>query len=312
MNKFFRYTALCTALAMVLLSCAACSHPEREEEEGISEHTLAEQTAHAEAEEKEAEAQAALQQKIAAPARTAFAAVDAAVSKAAETYDPPMLTADGALLLTYDELAARLADPRTEADMQAWFSNALFIGDSRTVGLWQYAGIQNADFFALTGMSVFDAFRGKVKMDRNDPKGVEIDLQTLLTEKKYDKIYLMLGINELGYSLPNIEKKYEDVTVRIKALQPQAQVWLQANMHVSQGRSDKDPTFNNVTINNLNTAIRAIAQRQETGWLDVNPVFDDTNGHLDMSYTFDHTHLVGKHYKYWALWIYLQSIHIVV
>ena len=38
-------------------------------------------------------------------------------------------------------------------------------------------------------------------------------------------------------------------------------------------------------------------------------VFDDENGHLDMSYTFDHTHIVGKHYKYWGLWIYLQSQH---
>lgn len=309
MKKFLRYIALSLALLTALLCSSGCSRANAEGAEEAAERNAAEEEARIREEEAAREEK---RETLAAPIRTSFAAVGSVVSAAAEGYQPPLLTEDGALLLTYDELVARLADPQTEADMQAWYGNTLFIGDSRTVGMAQYSGITGADFFALTGMSVFDAFKGKVKLDQNAPDGTEVDLQTLLTEKKYDKIYLMLGINELGYSLPNIEKKYEDVTVRIKTLQPQAQLWLQANMHVSQGRSDKDPTFNNITINNLNTAIKGIAQRQETGWLDVNPVFDDANGHLDMGYTFDHTHLVGKYYKYWGLWIYLQSIHLGV
>ena len=39
------------------------------------------------------------------------------------------------------------------------FENALFIGDSRTVGLYEYAGISDADFYANTGMSVFTMFK---------------------------------------------------------------------------------------------------------------------------------------------------------
>lgn len=303
MKKKFRYISFGMALLTILLGYVVGRFLTAEAEQKAEERALAELAAQ---EEAAAAAQAALWESVTTPMHTLFAEASAVVSTAAESYEPPLLDENGALLLTYDDLVARLADPQTEAAMQAWFGNTLFIGDSRTVGMAQYSGITGADFFALTGMSVFDAFKGKVKLD---PNGSEIDLQTLLTEKKYDRVYLMLGINELGYSLTNIEKKYEDVTVRIKALQPQAQIWLQANMHVSQGRSDKDPTFNNVTINNLNAAIEGIAQRQETGWLDVNPVFDDENGHLDMSYTFDHTHIVGKHYKYWGLWIYLQSQH---
>ncbi len=300
MKKFLLYTAL-TALMIQLAACAPVEEVPVDDKAVYTE-TPAVQTA-AESDEDEVRHDALM-----APFQNAFHAAADQVAQAAETFVPPARTADGALLLTYSELVARLEAPETAAAMQTWYDNTLFIGDSRTVGMAQYAGIEHADFFALTGMSVFDAFKSKVKLDRNAPDSTKLDLETLLTQKQYDKIYLMLGINELGYSLSSIEKKYEEVTAAVKALQPNAQVWLQANMHVTQGRSDKDPTFNNTTINALNTVIHDIAGRQSAGWLDVNPVFDDENGHLSMDYTFDHTHIVGKHYKYWALWIYLQSV----
>lgn len=237
----------------------------------------------------------------------AFRTAGQAVSFAAQDFQPIPLNADGSLALTYDDLVGRREAEDPTAKMEAFFSDALFIGDSRTVGLARYTKLNGVDFFALTGMSVFDAFKSEAKLDPNAPDGTEIDLETLLTTKQYNKIYLMLGINELGYNLSSIERKYEEVTARIKELQPQAKIWLQANMHVSQGRSDKDPVFNNTTINTLNEVIYQIAQRQETGWLDVNPVFDDENGHLSMDYTFDHTHIVGKHYDQWIYWIYMQT-----
>lgn len=296
MKKLFTYMIF---MAMIL-GLAACSGDEEPVQEERTAEVQAEQTADVE----DPEAQQA--ERI-APFAAALDGATNVVRAAASAYVPPARTADGALLLTYDDLVARLTLPETAAAMQAWYKDTLFIGDSRTVGMAQYGGLTEPDFFALTGMSVFDAFKDKAKLDRTAPDGTEIDLQTLLTEKQYKRIYLMLGINELGYNLSSIEKKYEEVTAQIRALQPDAEIWLQANMHVTQGRSDKDPTFNNTTINALNAVIREIAARQEVRWLDVNPVFDDENGHLAMNYTFDHTHIVGKHYKYWALWIYLQS-----
>jgi len=296
MKKLFTYMIL----AAMLLCLAACDSDEETGQEERMAEVQAEQTASTQDPE-------ALRAEWTAPFAAALDGASNVVRAAASAYVPPVRTADGALLLTYDDLVARLTLPETAAAMQAWYKDTLFIGDSRTVGMAQYSGLTEADFFALTGMSVFDAFEDKAKLDRNAPDGTEIDLGTLLTQKQYKRIYLMLGINELGYSLSSIEKKYEAVTAQIKALQPEAELWLQANMHVTQGRSDKDPTFNNTTINALNAVIRDIAARQGTHWLDINPVFDDENGHLGTNYTFDHTHIVGKHYKYWALWIYLQS-----
>ena len=39
------------------------------------------------------------------------------------------------------------------------FQNALFIGDSRTVGIAKFAGIEGADFYACTGMSVYTVWK---------------------------------------------------------------------------------------------------------------------------------------------------------
>lgn len=230
------------------------------------------------------------------------------VTAAARDYIPPAPenTPDAAAepipAMTLDQLKAAAEDEERMAQLQDFFADTLFIGDSRTVGLQQYAGVSSADFFALTGMSVFDAFKNQA-----DTRYGKLTLEQLLQKRQYSRIYLMLGINELGYKLSSIEKKYDEVVVQVQTLQPQAQLWLQANLHVTRARSEKDAVFNNTAINNLNESIRAIAQNRGAGWLDVNPVFDDAGGDLDSAYTFDHTHVLGKYYKYWILWIWYQT-----
>ena len=204
------------------------------------------------------------------------------------------------LAQTIDTLSIEVEDVEKAAMMEQFFEGTLFIGDSRTVGMARYGKVTTADYFAETGMSVFNVFKEPV-----DINGLgEVTLEQLLSQKKYDKIYIMLGINELGYSLSRISEKYSEVVALVRSLQPEADICLQANLHVSQGRSDKDPTFNNIQINALNEIIKGISEEQGMGWLDVNPIFDDENGALTQSYTFDHTHVLGKYYRLWAMWIY--------
>jgi hypothetical protein len=46
-----------------------------------------------------------------------------------------------------------------------YFDDALFIGDSRTVGISEYGGLDNADFFADIGMSVYTVFTKIVSVE---------------------------------------------------------------------------------------------------------------------------------------------------
>ena len=47
-----------------------------------------------------------------------------------------------------------------------YFDDALFIGDSRTVGISEYGELNNATFFANTGMSVYNVFDKKVSVPK--------------------------------------------------------------------------------------------------------------------------------------------------
>ncbi len=180
------------------------------------------------------------------------------------------------------------------------FSNALFIGDSRTVGIAEYSGITEADFFAFTGMSVYSAFK-KESAVGSWKKGTL--LADALQSQQYDRVYLMLGVNELGYNFQKTVERYGELVQQIRELQPDAYLILEASLHVTKKRSDTDSTFNNSNIDRMNQAQAAFADGEHIFFIDVNPVFDDETGALNQDYTFDNTHPYGKYYSKWADWL---------
>lgn len=191
-------------------------------------------------------------------------------------------------------------EPEVPVKPEDPFSNALFIGDSRTVGIAEYSGISDADFYAYTGASVYTIFKKESTVGAWE-KGTL--LENVLTERQYDRIYLMLGVNELGYNFNTTMEKYGELIARLRELQPDAYLILQASLHVASARSDSDNTFNNGNIDRLNQAQAAYADNEHIFFIDVNPVFDDENGALAKEYTGDNTHPYGKYYAKWADWL---------
>ncbi len=180
------------------------------------------------------------------------------------------------------------------------FTNALFIGDSRTVGIAEYSGITEADFFAFTGMSVYSALKKESSVG-SWKKGTL--LADALQSQQYDRVYLMLGVNELGYNFQKTVERYGELVQQIRDLQPDAYLILEASLHVTKKRSDTDATFNNSNIDRMNQAQAAYADGEHIFFIDVNPVFDDETGALNQDYTFDNTHPYGKYYSKWADWL---------
>lgn len=182
---------------------------------------------------------------------------------------------------------------------EGYFKDALFIGDSRTVGLSEYGNLEGADFFATTGMSVYNITTEKVSM----PGLGKMTFDELLKKKSYGKIYIMLGINELGYNQPATVKKYGELVEKIRKAQLKAVVFIEANLHVARSRSDSDPVFNNRNIDIFNREISKFADKKTVFYIDVNPLFDDENGNLADKYTADNSHILGKYYKNWKEWL---------
>ena len=195
----------------------------------------------------------------------------------------------------------------SKPNTNTYMGDALFIGDSRTVGLMEYSGIDGADYFCTVGMSVYNIHKKPVSV----PNVGKVTLTELLNSKKYGKIYIMLGINELGYEFVNIVEKYSELIEFVKGKQSDAVVFIQANLHVTKSRSDSDKVINNTAINKLNTELAKLADRKNKFYLDANILFDDNTGGLSSDKSADNAHLYAKYYKEWGEWIIKQTASLI-
>lgn len=178
-----------------------------------------------------------------------------------------------------------------------YFSDTLFLGDSRTVGFYLYARIPGATYFARTSMNVYNVFDDKVSETKDTSS---YNLAELLAERKFGKIYILLGINEIGYSHSSVVKNYSSVIEYIKQYQPEAKIIIQSNMHVTKKKSDSNPnTFSNTRIDELNSRLAALADNKKVFYLGFEEIFDDESGAMSPDYSGDGVHLYAKCYKLW-------------
>ena len=154
---------------------------------------------------------------------------------------------------------------RTEVTEKKWifqkgdvsyFDDALFIGDSRTEGLREYGGLGNATVLSDSGMSIYRVWKEKFSVG-----GKKQSLEEILSNHRYGKVYLMLGINELGYDYNQTKKRYEESLAKIIATQPEAIIYLQANLHVTDEKSKNSDIYNNENINRINLIMKELADR---------------------------------------------------
>lgn len=199
------------------------------------------------------------------------------------------------------ELTERSVEPENgfQAVEEEYFDTALFIGDSRTVGLSQYGRLGKADYFADVGMSVFNLF----EKTASDKGFTNQNLQTQLESKKYNTIYIMLGINEAGYPKQSFDQQLAVVLSKIVELQPNANIILEANLGITQEKEEESPTLSLVSIQKVNELIRGHADGKRIFYLDINPYFTDEKGYLDPESTGDGAHPYAAEYRNWSLWL---------
>ena len=135
-----------------------------------------------------------------------------------------------------------------------------------------------------------------------------VTLPQLLSQKTFGKVYIMLGINELGNDLDDITAKFSSLIDTVRAAQPNAIVYVEANLHVGPSRSSTDATFNNPRINRLNEKLAALADGKDIFYIDINEVFDDENGNLRADASGDSTHVYAKYDLDWCDWLCTKAI----
>ena len=189
-----------------------------------------------------------------------------------------------------------------------YFNDALFVGDSRMVGLSQYCEEidSRADFYVKKALTIYNLLDGKAieSFDKTQKT-----LWEVLSEKQYGKIYIMVGINEIGTGTPAyFADAYSQVVDRIHSIQPDAFIYINAIMHVTGSKSSADPLYNNENINARNEAIKPLADNIHIFYMDVNEAVDDENGDLRADLSFDDVHLKGSRYGPWYEYLLSHGI----
>lgn len=181
-------------------------------------------------------------------------------------------------------------------------SNAAFIGDSRMKGLVLYNGLTSIKDYTDIGLNVETAM-SKAFIPSSDGNVVTIQ-QALSSAGEIERIYISLGINELGWpSVDGFIGKYTELINMVKQTQPKAKIYVLAILPVTKERSDSDATFNNTKINEVNKRIEQMAKDLGVTYLDCRSAISDQSGSLIADASTDGIHLTKAYCEKWLQFI---------
>lgn len=181
---------------------------------------------------------------------------------------------------------------------EEWFDDALFIGDSRILGMRYQRRLGNADYFTQMSMSTFSAMYWQL----SDARFFDKNLEYVLSNFEYKKILIHLGLNECGYDHELVISAYQDLIDMIRKYQPDAAIIVQSVMTVSRGKAT-DEQFTLERINNLNRLLRELADQNGLYYQDTNEFAADEEGYLRDDISNDGTHPHNFGYEEWIEFI---------
>ena len=182
--------------------------------------------------------------------------------------------------------------PETEPVTDDYFADALFIGDSRIVGLGNYSGVESY-FYAKVSLTIRGVLTTAFVEDNNSDEVVtRTIMDTVTTYPQFKKVYIAFGLNELGWD-PNVFiNTYEYVIDQLQKLLPTASIYIQEIIPVTQKVSAAGKNHvRNETIYNFNALLLELAKKKQVFYLGVSEVFVDETGCIPDDAAWDGIHL---------------------
>ncbi len=215
------------------------------------------------------------------------------VSKAGEG-DEIVATDDSATPLAIADPMSGYPLPFTTVD-ESYFTDALFIGDSRLQGFGFWSGLP-ATYYCATGFQLYKYETAKVVQTENG----KVPIFDAMPYDAFTKIYIKVGLNELGFGTEeNFEKYYAQLIAKLREYEPRAIIYVHGILPVTAQKSASDKAHNNPNILVRNAALEQFAKTQKAYYLDAGPAVSDEEGNLRPEMTSDGIHLKPEHMKVW-------------
>lgn len=178
-----------------------------------------------------------------------------------------------------------------------FFDDAVFFGNSLINGLELYGQMKGGDFCAATSASVISVTSTLNVTLKNGSIGTLLDK---MLEKQYGKIYILLGINEIGFNTDYFAELYSDMLSRIEEIQPEATIYIMSLSPVTKAKSDAGAPFTMDRIREYNQTLYSLAQEHECYYIDLVDALADSSGYLPAADSTDGVHFVVSKYPVWA------------
>ena len=176
-------------------------------------------------------------------------------------------------------------------------STVAFIGDSRTQGFIMYNGLKKVQDYSYIGLMV-DTAISKEFIKTND--GNKISILEDMKNKDIQKVYIMLGLNELGWSYPQVFKlKYGELIDEIRKIKPNCTIYLQSIIPVTESKDKSDKIFNNKNVDKFNKLIQELSSEKNVKYLDVKSALVDEKGFLPEEASTDGIHIDVDYCEKW-------------
>ena len=193
-------------------------------------------------------------------------------------------------------LGSSVTVPESEAVDDSYFADAVFVGDSRTEGLKMYSGLDSSQFFSSVGMDVDKVFTDQIV----SLNGQLLTVAQALEQASYSKVYIMLGINELGWVYESVfADNYARIIDTIRESHPDATIYVQSILPVSQWKDGSNDIYTNANVVRLQKALVAMCEEKGVNYVNVAEGIQDEQGHLPSEATQDGVHLTPEYCQRW-------------
>ncbi len=181
--------------------------------------------------------------------------------------------------------------PKNLSKDLGYFNDAVFLGDSRTVDLMIYSKLKNTKAFAYcdVGLNVNTVFQKKfITVKKKKVTALEA---LKANKKKYSKIYLMFGINELGFdSVEGFIKAYKKLIDNLRKIKPEAVIYVQSVLPVAKSKDQTSALFTNRRAKKFNTYIKEMCAEKKVFFIDAYAAFEGADGYLPEAIASDGIH----------------------
>lgn len=236
----------------------------------------------------------------------------AAVDSPVQTQEPEILPA-----VEREQQAVPAAEPKVAEETlwegpvpesapveDTYFDDAVFLGDSRTDGLRLYGGLNHGTFLCVTGATVESVFTKSVETAVG-----EMPLLDALAALECSKIYLMLGINELGWNgTETFRQQSAKLIQRIRTDHPEAEIIIQSILPVSAEKDAEGRYVNNQRIDAYNQVWQELACELDVSYLNVAEAVADENGQLPSDLCYDGVHLNKAGCRMWLDYLRAHAV----